>query len=165
MKQFILILQLTLFSLLAFSQENSSVKNNKHFLGVGASSTSGMGITYRMWHHDKIGFQISSLPFINRVRKKVYVNSSVSYLFLLRKADRTKFYLYNSYQFIYKEKYYEWSHYTRKTSDFNIGLGIGLQSSQNNFSIAIQFGYGAYSINTRLPVLSLAGGAFLFYYF
>ncbi len=165
MKRFIIILPLTLFSLLAFSQENPSVKNNKHFFGIGASSTSGMGITYRMWHQKKIGFQISSLSYMNGTSKKVYVNSSVSSLFLLREADRTKFYIYNSYQFIYKEKYYDWSHYTQKTSDLNVGLGIGFQSSQDHFSIAMQFGYGAYSINTDFPVLFLAGGVFAFYYF
>lgn len=168
MKKLFALLLVIILSLPCYSQEKSgrpSVTNNKHFFGFGFSSASGMGFSYRMWHHDKIGVHISSLPYINGVSKKVYVNSAVSSLFLLREADFTKFYIYNSYQFLYKEKYYDWNNYTRKTSNLSIGLGIGFQSTQNHFSIAMQFGYAGYAINTDNPTLFLTGGVFMFYYF
>jgi len=170
MKNFLIILFLLISAKgLAYEKDSLKTSNFKHELGFHIGSTSGYGLSYRVWYK-KIGLQASFYPNINKGNNTNY--TFVYGVNLDYKLKQSKF--VDAYYFVggsasskktYNTCYFEpWLCSEPKFHhSINLGTGLGLDFKfADAMVLSTQFGYGIYSINNFYQG-NIAGGISLLY--
>ena len=166
------ITAMLLLSAGVFAQEKEKEKKCElnHAFGFNVGSTSGIGLSYQLWHKQKCAMQLTAGPRLASVDDQ-NLNFGLAGIYKLRDKNRVDFLAYGAVNYIYKRGYpsvtdYNWNSVEYKVSNFNkvnIGVGIGFEFNiAGDFYLNAMGGYGAYSTNNMWR-LSPAGEASIFY--
>ncbi|MEX1002390.1 MAG: hypothetical protein WDZ35_09780 [Crocinitomicaceae bacterium] len=166
-----------------FSQEEEKEKPSfKHYLGVHAGLTTGLGFSYRYWP-GKLGFQLTGIPvFYSSENTSTFFSSfGISVLMNIKEFSKVSIFSYLGNHMIYnRDTYYDYYYdpitYETVKSDtktvneninYNIALGVGLKVNfWEVMDFNLQAGYGVLtSLNNESFRSSFSGEAGLYYHF
>lgn len=139
-----------------------------HDIGLGAGFTTGVGLTYRVWHR-KVGAQLAG-GALNTGDYEIY-SLGFSYLLALQANSMNRFFVYQGNHFISLVEYFPAStqyYYTNGIATFsntqpartevnrylNNGIGFGYEFFENEgkpsqFGFSLQAGLASYRSFTR----------------
>jgi len=164
------IATMLLMSVTAFAQENEKKCELNHAFGFNVGSTTGIGLSYQLWHKQKCALQLTAGPRITNENDQ-YLNFGLGGIYKLRDRNRVDFLTYGGVNFIhtrgieydYSGPYYGNNSYIKTTNQVNVGAGIGFEFNlAGDFYVNAMGGFGAYSTNNRWSLLP-AGEISLFY--
>lgn len=140
----ILLVLITLFLIGTINTSGQNPQNQpypgeglyKHYFGINAGLTTGVGFSYRYWP-GKNGFQVTFLPVVDRT--STTISFGATYLKEIKTFDKYRFLVYasnhltNLYQ--YHDQYID-----------NIGIGAGFDVYQKYFVLNMMVGYGCIDV-------------------
>jgi len=167
MKQILFILPILFLTVYTNAQD--STKTTKHFIGLHAGTTTGIGFSYRFWPK-KIGIQITTIPTFSP-NKNIYFSSGISALLTLKQTKHIDIFSYLGNHLLYEQdrvtQYNDFGElvtFTKKEYTYNIGIGFGLKVNfLKNLDLSLQAGYGLYDLNKTINT-KLAGEIGLYYH-
>ncbi|MCX6180456.1 MAG: hypothetical protein NT150_00820 [Bacteroidetes bacterium] len=162
------LITILMMSTSAFAQKKEAAKSNlTHSFGFNAGTTTGIGLSYQMYHKNKIGFQVTASPFVYSVDDQK-LNFAATGLYKMRDKEYVDFVSYLSLNYIYsRNPSYEFVPYNVNdpygggyystiinTNQVNIGTGFGFEfDTKRDFKFSIMGGFAGYSTNNIWRVL------------
>jgi len=165
---FILLLSLLSFS--SFSQDSIELAFPKHYIGLHAGTTTGIGFSYRFWPK-KLGIQATSVPIFTK--DGYLISFGLSGLYTLKTGKYVNLYSYvgnhlaltQTTQYYYDPILQKDTETIINSTSYNIGAGIGYQIKfLKVLDFNLQGGLGFFEIN-KITSLGPAGEIGLYYHF
>ncbi|MBN2683195.1 MAG: hypothetical protein JXR58_11855 [Bacteroidales bacterium] len=134
---FIVFLQTNVFG--QSVKDSTTIPISKHSIGIGAGFTTGVGLSY-IFLPKRFGVQINLGPTTSKTSQ--FVSAGLTFLYRIKQGSNLNLLMYQGNHYFYKER----SFYSYKQShNFNIGLGIGLETFKDNIGFYFMSGFARYS--------------------
>ncbi|MBP7497775.1 MAG: hypothetical protein KA792_08945 [Bacteroidales bacterium] len=141
-------------------KDNETTIQSKHFIGLGAGMTTGLGLSYR-YLPSRFGLQVNFIPVIRENNN--YVSVGFSGLLKLRQNKKTNLLLYLGNHYLYNESKDSGPINNESKNLWNIGLGPCFEFNiRDVLTLNLMFGYGLYDI-TNKPETNFAFESALYY--
>lgn len=160
-------------SFLSIAQKDSIVEREhvdgdtlKHYVGFGASSDWGAGMSYR-YLPKKVGVQLNLLPIYH---DEFYAQSTgLTFLYRVKNTSKINVYGYFANHLIFFKEHNFEDEEAYKFHIIGIGSGIDFKFSER-MAFQITLGYGVYDVFEQMPLFDgrvtyLSAGYGLFYRF
>lgn len=173
MKHILILLIYFSISSLSFSQEEAETQpliKTKHFVGLHAGSTTGIGFSYRYWPK-RLGIQVTAFSSFD-YDKEIWSSNGLSILYTLKETKHIDIFSYLGNHLTYEKwlsnQFDDVGNIISSTkvsrTRNNIGIGIGLKIDfLEDLDFNIQAGYGLYDITNDFNTL-IAGEVGLYYH-
>ncbi|MFM7022821.1 MAG: hypothetical protein ACKOXB_07555 [Flavobacteriales bacterium] len=143
----------------AIGQSDTSKCHLTHAFGFNAGTTTGIGLSYQMYHKNKCGLQFTASPFIYSADNQ-RLNFALTGLYKLRDREVVDFVSYASLNYIYiRQQSYVFydaidTYPIVNTNKVNIGAGIGFEFDfKKNFKASLMGGFAGYGTDNKWQVL------------